>query len=149
MYLFINALVLALLMPAGGFSLAEEGPTCRAEIRGVNLTTVVELPTGVEVEGPWRLTQPAGLTESKRHRVVATLDHIIERDGLTGGRSVIPFPQPVSLAFEGDSQEELVRRAARVWCVTVMRAQENQMLERLDGRVPTRITALPQRIDAG
>lgn len=148
MYLFINALILALLIPAGGANLAEEGPKCRAEIRGLNLTTVVELPTGVAVEGPWRLAHQADQTQENRYRVVATLDHVVEKDALTGGRSVIPFPQPVKLAFEGDTQEEMVRRAARVWCVTVMRAQENQMLDRLDGRVPTRITAVPKALDA-
>lgn len=149
MYLFINALILALLIPAGGINVVEEGPRCRAEIKGLNLTTVIELPTGLAVEGPWRLAHQAAQIDAKRYRVVATLDHVVETDALTGGRSVIPFPQPVRLAFEGESQEEMVRRAARVWCVTIMRAQENQMLDRLDGRVPTRITAVPKKLGAG
>lgn len=149
MYLFINALILAVLIPSGGFNLAEEGPTCRAELRGLSLTTVVELPSGIEVEGPWRLVQRGDQTRSMHYIVVATLDRVIETDALTGGRSVIPFPQPVRLTFEGESQEEVVRRAARMWCVTVMRAQENRMLDRLDGPVPTRITALPKGLHAG
>lgn len=144
MYLFINALIMALLIPAGGTNLAQEGPTCRAEIKGLNLLTVVELPTGVSVEGPWRITHQGDTESASRFKVFATLDHVVETDALTGGRNVIPFPQPVRLAFEGDTQEEVVRRAARVWCVTVMRAQENQMLDQLAEPTQTRITAAPE-----
>jgi len=147
MYLFINALIVALLMPAGGSQLAAEAPTCRAEIRGLNLLTVVELPTGVAVEGPWKITHEADEATST-FRIRATLDHVIETDVLTGDRSVIPFPQPVNLQFEGNSQEDVVRRAARVWCVTFMRAQENQTLDQLAEPVPTRIAALPRMRDA-
>ena len=99
MYLFINALILALLLPASGAHVAEAGPTCRAELKGLNLLTIIELPSGVAVEGPWRIT-PAGEEISRtRYNVVATLDHVVEKDGLTGDRQVIPFPQPVRLAF--------------------------------------------------
>lgn len=145
MYLFMNALIMALLIPAGGANMAHEGPTCRAEIKGLNLLTVVELPTGVAVEGPWRITHQGDEDSTSRFKVLATLDHVVETDALTGGRSVIPFPQPVRLAFEGDTQEEAVRRAARVWCVTVMRAQENQMLDQLAQPTQTRITAIAEK----
>jgi hypothetical protein len=37
-----------------------------------------------------------------------------------------------------------VRRAARVWCVTVMRAQENRTLDHLGDAQPTRIAARAQ-----
>jgi hypothetical protein len=148
MYLFINALILALLVPPGGASFAEAGPTCRAQIRGLNLLTVVELPTGVAIEGPWRITHHRDEMSANRFTVLATLDHVVETDALTGGRSVIPFPEPVRLAFEGASQEEVVTRAAQVWCVTVMRAQENQMLDHLAEPTQTRITALPRLTDA-
>lgn len=144
MYLFMNALIMALLIPAGGANLANEGPTCRAEIKGLNLLTVVELPTGLAVEGPWRITHQGDAQSTSRFTVLATLDHVIETDALTGGRSVIPFPQPVSLSFQGSTQEEAVRRAARVWCVTVMRAQENQMLDQLAEPRETRITAVAE-----
>ncbi|HEX6309062.1 MAG TPA: hypothetical protein VFZ69_12785 [Longimicrobiales bacterium] len=146
MYLFMNALILALLVPAGGAHI-EAGPSCRAELKGVNLLTVMELPNGVAVEGPWRVRDRS--QQSARHyTVVATLDHVVEKDALTGDRSVIPFPEPVQLAFEGDSQEEVVRRAARVWCVTVMRAQENQSLDRMVEPTGARITALPRLAEA-
>ena len=148
MYLFINALILALLVPAGGSHLAEAGPTCRAELKGSNLLTVVELPTGVAVEGPWRVMHQADESSDHRFTVLATLDHVIEKDALTGGRNVIPFPQPVRLAFEGTSQAEAVKRAAHVWCVTVMKAQENQKLDHLAEPVRHRIAALPRRLDA-
>ena len=148
MYLFINALILALLVPADGANLAEAGPTCRAELQGLNLLTVVELPTGVAVEGPWRITHQADESKDHRFTVLATLDHVVERDALTGGRSVISFPQPVRLAFAGNSQEEAVRRAAHVWCVTVMQAQENRKLDHLAEPVRHRIAALPERLNA-
>jgi hypothetical protein len=148
MYLFINALILALLAPAGGAHMAEAGPACRAELRGMNLLTTIELPSGVAVEGPWRITPSGTPHGAKRFNVLATLDHVVEKDALTGNRNVIPFPQPVQLAFDGDTQEEVVRRAARVWCVTVMRAQENQSLDQLAEPKGSRITALPRATDA-
>jgi hypothetical protein len=147
MYLFINALILALLVPPGGAYTAEAGPACRAQLKGLNLLTTVELPTGVAVEGPWRIT-PAETPSARKYNVVATLDHVIETDALTGDRDVIRFPQPVRLSFEGDTQEEVVRRAARMWCVTVMRAQQNQSLDQLATPTAMRITAIPTRIDA-
>lgn len=147
MYLFINALIVALLMPTGGTNLAVETPSCRAEIRGQSLVTVVELPTGVAVEGPWKISQATD-ESGEAVRVLATLDHVVETDALTGGRNVIAFPRPVSLQFEGRSQEDVVRRAARVWCVTVMRAQENQTLDMLEDRAPERIAALARARDA-
>ena len=148
MYLLINALILALLAPLSGVNITDAGPTCRAEIRGMNLLTTVQLPTGIAVEGPWRITHSVDALSPGRFTVLATLDHVIETDEFTGGRSVIPFPRPVQLAFEGESQEEIVRRAARVWCVTVMRAQENQMLDHLAEPTQTRITAVTTALDA-
>ncbi|HEX6134071.1 MAG TPA: hypothetical protein VFZ24_08905 [Longimicrobiales bacterium] len=148
MYLFMNALILALLVPAGGVQM-EAGASCRAELKGLNLLTVIELPNGLAVEGPWRVRNDRAEHSSKRYTVVATLDHVVEKDALTGDRNVIPFPEPVQLAFEGDSQEEVVRRAARVWCVTVMRAQENRSLDQMVEPTGARITALPRAVDVG
>ena len=146
MYLFMNALIVALLVPAGGVNLTAASPTCRAEINGSNLLTVVELPTGIAVEGPWRIEmEPAGGRGG--FRVLATLDHVIEKDALTGDRSLVPFPHPVTLQFEGRSEQEVVRRAARVWCATVIRAQENQKHDHLVEPVPTRIAALARDQD--
>src|SRR5690606_16440088 len=142
-----NALILALLIPTGGAHMAEAGPTCRAELKGVNLLTVVELPNGLVVEGPWRIDQHS--SGNSPFGMIATLDHVIERDALTGSRNVIPFPEPVQLAFEGKTQEEVVQRAARVWCVTVMRAQENQRPDQLSEPTAARITALPHDVNAG
>lgn len=147
MYLLIHALILALLAPAGFVKVADAGPTCRAEIRGLNLLTTVELPTGVAVEGPWRILHNDAQLGSNRFTVRATLDHVIETDALTGDRNVIPLPRPVRLSFDGDSQEEVVKRAARVWCVTVMRAQENQMLDHLDEPSRTRVTAVSRPME--
>lgn len=148
MYMFINVLILTLLVPTGGAYIAEDGPTCRAKLNGRNLLTIVELPTGVAVEGPWRVAQGTDGLGAKSIVLVATLDHVIETDELTGSRNVIPFPQPVRLAFEGHTREEAAHRAARVWCVTVMRAQENRELDHLPEAAHRRITAVPRAIDA-
>lgn len=148
MYLFISALILALLTPTGATNVTDAGPSCRAQLSGLNLITIVELPTGIAVEGPWRVAHSAAEVSPDRFSLLATLDHVVEKDALTGERTVIPFPQPVQLAFEGATQEEVVRRVARVWCVTVMRAQENQSLDRLSEPTHARIAALPRRIDA-
>jgi hypothetical protein len=146
MYMFINALILALLVPTGSAQKAEDGPACRAELSGQNLLTTVEFPTGLKVEGPWRVVHSGDMEGERIHYVMfATLDRVIETDELTGGRHIVPFPQPISLAFEGADQRELIQRAAQVWCVTVMRAQENQQLQRLSPNqaLHTRVAALP------
>jgi hypothetical protein len=148
MFLFINVLILALLASNGVSYVAEHGPTCRAELSGQSLLTIVELPTGVAVEGPWRVIQGTDELGTKSIVLVATLDHVIETDELTGNRSVIPFPHPVRLAFEGDTRKEAAHRAARVWCATVMRAQENRDLEYPAEVTQRRITAVPRAIDA-
>jgi hypothetical protein len=149
---FINAVLLALLLPAGGAERAGSGPACKAEVQGLKLLTAVQLPGGMVVEGPWRIVHGGELKENATHYVMlATLDHVIERDMVTGEQKVIPFPEPVKLAFEGTNQRDLVERAAQIWCVTVMRAQENQALDRLpssQGSI-TRIAALPQAHSRG
>jgi hypothetical protein len=135
MYVFINALILAVLVPASGAERVvrvEDGPACSAQLEGHDLTTTLELPTGTRVEAPWRVVHTGEMVEGKPVFVMfATLDRVIERNPKTGSRSIVPFPEPVSLAFEGHSQTEVVQRAAQVWCVTVMRAQENDKLQRL------------------
>jgi hypothetical protein len=132
MYMFLNALLVALAAQMSGPQRAEDGPTCRAELKGRSLLTTIEFPTGLQVEGPWRVVH-AGMPhdDSPQYVLLATLDRVIEKDGVTGGQHVIPFTEPLSLAFEASTQEELVQRAARTWCVTVMRAQQNQSLESL------------------
>jgi hypothetical protein len=152
MYMVINALLLALLLPAGGAEKVRGGPACRAEVQGLKLVTVVQLPGGMVVEGPWRIVHGGEMKDDQTHYVMlASLDHVVERDVVTGEQKLIPFPEPVNLAFEGTSQRELVERAAQIWCVTVMRAQENQALDRLpsnQGSI-TRIAARPEVAQRG
>jgi hypothetical protein len=146
MHMF-NVMLLAVLLPASGAKGPERGAACRAELHGLKLLTVVQLPGGMVVEGPWRIVLSGEMPKGEAHFVMrAALDRIIERDVVTGVQKVIAFPEPVSLALEGTNQRELVERAAQIWCVTVMRAQENRTLDRLpasqSGR--TRIAALPR-----
>lgn len=152
MHMILNALILAVLVPASDTRTAQDGPSCRAELKGTNLLTTYELPTGVLVEGPWRVMHTGEAEAGQTHfTMFAVLDYVVEKDALTGKRNVIPFPEPVRLAFEGTTQKELIQRAAQVWCVTVMRAQENQALDQLSPKqnLNTRIAALPQPRIAG
>jgi len=152
MHMILSALILAVLVPASDTQKAMDGPACRAELKGTNLLTTYELPSGVLVEGPWRIMHTGDVQEGQPHfTMFATLDYVVEKDALTGKRNVIPFPEPVRLAFEGTTQQELVQRAAQVWCVTVMRAQENQALDQLSPKqnLNTRIAALPRPQVAG
>jgi hypothetical protein len=147
MYMFINALILAVLVPASGAQRVEDGPACSAELKGHDLTTSLQMPTGMRVEAPWRVVHTGEMVEGKPVFVMfATLDRVIERNPTTGSRSIMPFPEPVSLAFEGDSQAEAVQRAAQVWCVTVIRAQENNKLQQLAPRpvLETRVAVQSQ-----
>jgi hypothetical protein len=149
MYLLLNALILVLLLPLAGSEKAAPGPACRAELSGMDLLTVLELPTGVAVAGPWRVVRRGSdPARSGRQVILATLDRVIETDALTGERQVVSFPRPVRIAFDGATQADLVERAAEVWCSTVTRAHENQSLDPLSPAAPLppmRITALPQR----
>jgi hypothetical protein len=148
MYMIINALILALLVPSAGTERAQNGPACRAELTGHNLLTTVDLPGGLTIEGPWRVVHKGEQRGRDTHWLMfATLDRVIENDAISGERTEISFPEPVSLAFEGNDQNELVHRAAQVWCVTVMRAQENRALDRLSPSQQaalTRIAMLPR-----
>lgn len=146
MYMFINAVILALLLPAATEQKADVGPACKAELVGSDLLTRVELPTGMVIEGPWRIVHRGDLhAGEERFIVFAQLDHFVERDALTGDRVVVPFPEPIRLAFEGPSQLELIRNAAQTWCITVMRAQQNRTHDRIppDQKNQTRVAALP------
>jgi hypothetical protein len=132
MYMFINALILAVLVPASGAQRVEDGPACSAELKGQDLTTSLQMPTGMRVEAPWRVVHTGEMVEGKAVFVMfATLDRVVERNPTTGARNIMPFPEPVSMAFEGESQTEVVQRAAQAWCVTVMRAQQNKKLQQL------------------
>ncbi|HSJ05726.1 MAG TPA: hypothetical protein VK936_03420 [Longimicrobiales bacterium] len=132
MHMFINALILAVLLPGTGVEPTSDGAACRAELKGHDLVTTLEMPTGVWVEGPWRVLHRGDVTETgTRFVMYATLDRVVERNPLSGSQHVVPLPRPVSLAFEGDTRSEVVQRAAEVWCVTVLRAHENQTLDRL------------------
>ena len=138
MYVFVSAMLLALMVPTAP-QRTQDGPACHAELRGLLLVTSVDLPSGVRVEGPWKLQHQGELnTESgtAHFRMDAELDRVVQRDGLTGQERETRLGAPVRLVFEGSDQKDLVRRAAQVWCVTVMRAQENRALDQISPSQP-------------
>lgn len=117
---------LALPVGAGAQQLAARSPVCRASMDGGQLTTVVQFEDGYTVEGPWQVLQnhAAALDDGvKGIQVGARLDRIVEVNPSTGERQSTPFPNPVDVTFEGHTQDELVSRAAQIWCASVMKAR--------------------------
>lgn len=125
MRFFINAVTaVALSVPIGA---SAQAPACRADLDGDRLTTTIEFSDGYAVEAPWTVTwnRSASLEDgSVGVAAAASLDRIVEVEPGTGQRVVTPFPEPIRTTFEGRSEEELIYRAAQIWCLTVLRAQE-------------------------
>jgi len=127
-FLFKAVTALALLAPAGlGAQAPPDAPACRADLDGNRRTTTIEFSDGYAVEAPWTVhwTRAASLEDGSRGVAAdASLDRIVEVEPGTGQRVVTPFPEPIQTTFEGRSEEELIYRAAQIWCLTVLRAQE-------------------------
>lgn len=149
MHTLINAVVLAMTMPADPAEMARHVPTCSAELEAQTLHTQVEFADGYTVEGPWRVTQDrhGELRAGGEGRIVAAIiDRIVEKDALTGQRRTTPFGQGVAVTFEGSTHDDLVARAAELWCAAVMRMGAGG-----GGRFapttiePTRVTLAPPR----
>lgn len=143
MRFLINAIALvALAIPAGLIAQNPgNAPACRASLDGDQLTTTIEFPDGYAVEAPWRVAwnRSASLEDGRPGVVAAArLDHIVEVDPATGQRVATPFPEPIETTFEGHSEEELIYRAAQIWCVTVLKAQERKPAEGAQPSAPAR-----------
>lgn|SRR5690554_976436 len=131
MRFMINAVALvALALPAGlSAQQSADAPACRANLDGNQLTTAIEFPDGYAVEAPWNLSwNRAATLENGQQGVAAAaqLDRIVELDPASGQRIVTPFPEPIETKFEGATEDELVYRAAQIWCLTVLKAQEQE-----------------------
>ncbi len=121
--------MLALAAPAGLLAQnSNNAPACRASLDGDLLTTAISFPDGYAVEGPWRVygNRAVSLEDGRPGMAMsASLDRIVEVDPATGQRITTPFSEPIQTTFEGQSEEDLVYRAAQIWCLTVLKAQEN------------------------
>ncbi len=125
------AVVITLLAPAavGAQQVSDREPVCRGSMDGGRLTTVVQFEDGYTVEGPWEVMQNhAGpLSDGGRGiQMGARLDRIIEVDPSTGARQATPFPNPVNMTFEGHNRDELINRAAQIWCASVLKARADR-----------------------
>lgn len=125
------ALTLVALWAPTGLSAQEsaDAPACRADLDGDELTTAIEFSDGYAVEAPWRVSWDRAATMENGEAGVtaaAELDRIVELDPDTGRRVVTPFPEPIETLFEGANEDELVYRAAQIWCLTVLKAQEKE-----------------------
>jgi hypothetical protein len=130
MRVLINAvLLLAFAAPVAAVAQdANEGPTCSGSLDGSLLTTVIRFPDGYTVEGAWQILEnrTASLRDGRQGRQMSMmLDGIIEINPETGERKRMPLPQPIETEFEGENEEELVYRAARVWCTAILKARED------------------------
>jgi hypothetical protein len=127
-FLIHAAALLALILPAQ--LVAQESgqaPACRAALDGDQLTTTIEFSDGYAVEAPWQVTwNRSASLEDGRPGISATarLDRIVEVSPGTKERVMTPFPEPITTTFEGHSEQELAYRAAQIWCLTVLKAQE-------------------------
>lgn len=128
----IGAAVLAALVFPAAVAAAQppaDEPVCRASIDGQRLTTVVRFDDGYTVEGPWQVLEdhPASLSDGRQGiRVGARLDRIVEVDPQTGDRQATPFDHPVDVTFEGRDRDDLMERAARIWCASVSKARADE-----------------------
>jgi hypothetical protein len=120
--------ILVIAVAAGlglGMQSSREAPACHGTLDGRMLTTAIEFADGFALEGPWRVVQSRNGdlgNGTSGHSVQAVLDRIVEVDVRKGERSATAFPEPVRMTFQGRSEEEMVNRAARVWCASVLRA---------------------------
>jgi hypothetical protein len=124
MHMLINAVVLAMTLPADPADLARNVPTCSADLQGSALNTQMEFADGYTVEGPWRVMQTSTgeLRGGGEGRIIAAvIDRIVEKDALTGQHRTIPFGQGIAVTFEGSTHDELEEQAADLWCAAVMR----------------------------
>jgi hypothetical protein len=122
------ALLPALALPVGlAAQETSKAPACRAALDGDLLTTTIEFSDGYAVEAPWQVTwnRSAALADGQTGvSAQARLDRIVEVKPGTHERVMTPFPEPITTTFEGHSEQELAYRAAQIWCLTVLKAQE-------------------------
>jgi hypothetical protein len=120
--------LLTLALPARlGAQDPGEAPACRASLDGDQLTTTIEFSDGYAVEAPWQVVwnRSASLEDGSRGvSATAKLDRIVEVRPGSKERVMTPFPEPITTTFEGHSEQELAYRAAQIWCLTVLKAQE-------------------------
>ena len=95
---------------------------CTGQLDNGVLRTTIAFADGKRLVGPWRVSEHNAARRSMRS-MHAVLDRIVEVDR-DGERRVMRFPDRVAVRFEGRTDAELERHAARVWCATVMRARE-------------------------
>jgi hypothetical protein len=120
--------VVALVAPDGlnGQHAAEDAPSCRAQLQGGELTTTIEFRSGYRVEGPWHVTtsHPVALNNGEKGFMLsAELDEIVEVDGSSGTRTATTLPKRIAVTFQAHTHEELVHKAATVFCFSVVKAR--------------------------
>ena len=110
-----------LIAASGGTASAQSAtPVCKADQSGDVIVTTVQYHDGYRVEAPWRVTSQRKY--SRGSSITVVLDHIIETDRATKKRQLTPLPGSIQMVFKGTSSDEMLRRAAEIWCSTVEKA---------------------------
>jgi hypothetical protein len=113
-----------LLMSVAATANAQASPdgeaACKANHNGSLLLTTAQFTNGYKVEAPWRVLTVT--TQTRRARVTAKLDYIVETDPVTGKRQRTPLPGPIEMTFNGETSGTMLEHAADVWCATVAKA---------------------------
>jgi hypothetical protein len=146
MHMLINAVVLAATLPADPAEIARDIPECHAAIEGGMLNTRVEFAGGYAIEGPWRVMHNgrAELHDGREGRAIsAVLERMVEIDAITGSHRMTEFPQGIAIRFVGHTQDELIEKAAQLWCLAVMRMRGGATGRFAPATIP------PQRVAAG
>jgi hypothetical protein len=114
-------LLISYAAAANAHSGPDDGLVCKANQNGKLLMTTAKSNNGYKVEAPWRVVATRAI-ERGGARVIATLDHIIETDPITGKRQRTELPGAIEMTFSGANNSAALDHAASVWCATVSKA---------------------------
>jgi hypothetical protein len=118
---FIAAILLVSVAATANAQASPDGEAaCKANHSGNLLLTTAEYTNGYKVEAPWRVL--SSTTQTRRARVTATLEYIVETDPVTGKRQRTALPGPIEMTFNGENSGTMLEHAADVWCTTVAKA---------------------------
>ena len=88
---FIAAILLVSVAATANAQASPDGEAaCKANHSGNLLLTTAEYTNGYKVEAPWRVL--SSTTQTRRARVTATLEYIVETDPVTGKRQRTALP---------------------------------------------------------
>lgn len=137
MQMLLNALLLAVLLPAAPQAAVTDEPSCRAELKGGRLTTSIEFTNGYRLDAPWKVLGSQHLeARGNLKSIVADLllEALIETDALTGKQLSTTLAEPIRLRLQAPTEPDIVFQAAQTWCTSVIQARQRSTA--LEGPAP-------------